>query len=64
MPKGKAAKTPFSTFKQDVNSHGVPGGPEFDVGVFEFAQGCLQVVQPPTLSFSQFAMPVCSALVF
>jgi hypothetical protein len=50
----KPAKTSLSTFKQHVNSHGVPGGPEFDVGVFEIAQGCLQVVQPPTLSFIQF----------
>jgi hypothetical protein len=38
----KHPKTTFSTFKQDENLHGVPGGPEFDVGIFEISRGCLQ----------------------
>jgi hypothetical protein len=57
-PIDKPTKTPFSTFKQHENSHGVPGGPGLDVDVFEFEQGCLQAIQPPTLLFSQSTTPV------
>jgi hypothetical protein len=35
--KEKTSKTTFSTFKQDENPHGVPGGPEFDAGIFEIS---------------------------
>jgi len=43
--KGKSSsQTPFLTFKRDTKYHRVLDGPEFDVGIFEFAQECLQVV--------------------
>ena len=48
MPIGKPTKTPFSTLKHDEHSHGVPGGSRLDFDIFELAQMCLQVVQPPT----------------
>jgi hypothetical protein len=35
--KEKSSKTTFSTFKQDENTHGLPDGPEFDVGIIENA---------------------------
>jgi hypothetical protein len=59
--KKKTSKTTFLTFKHDENPHGVPDGPEFDAGIFEISRGCLQVVEPPTLLFNQFVVPVCSA---
>jgi hypothetical protein len=56
--KKKKSKTTFSTLKQDENPHGVPDGPAFDVDIFEISRWCLQVVEPPTLLFNQFAAPM------
>jgi hypothetical protein len=53
----KPTKTSSSTFKQCLNSHGVPGEIVFVVYVVKFEWEYLQVDQPQTLFFIMFTVP-------